>query len=350
MLIFQIMNDIDQILDDFVVEFKQRLKYPEDLKPVPFFDYSVKWFETYKQCKEYNTQEMYHNVIFVHFQRYFNNMDVRHIDLYTVQGLINQNIDHPRTCEILLLTLKQVLKSAVRDGLLSEKSFNIIFEGVTLPKRKKSLKRPLTDIERKAVFAADLSPMKRTFLYLLYYTGIRKGEALALRPDDFDFIKGSVLISKTLIFTGFSDSELKFSPKSENGFREIPLPAECISSIRPYILSCDGFLFHGQRAVLANRSFYRRFWESIVLSLNVAAGYNPFSKKNKLPKPIQGLSAHIFRHDFCTQLCYQVPDISTKMIAQLLGDSEKMVLDVYSHIVLDKEKVLSSIEAARKHS
>ncbi|MBO4375541.1 MAG: site-specific integrase [Lachnospiraceae bacterium] len=340
-------NDFDDLLDQFVVEFKQRLQDP-DRQPVDFYDYSVKWFETYKKCKEYNTRVMYDNIINTHFQRYFHNMDVRQLDLYNCQGLINENIDHPRTCQLLALTLKQVLKSAVRDGLFSSSAYEKIFSGLSLPKKKKPQKRPLTDIERKAVFEADLSPMKHTFLYLLYYTGIRKGEALALRPDDFDFENGSVLITKTLIFTSFSDSELKFSPKSENGFREIPLPEECISLIRPYISSCDGFLFRGQGAVLANRSFYRRFWESILTGLNIAAGYNPW-KKGQV-KPIQGLTAHIFRHDYCTQLCYQVPDISTKMIAQLMGDSEKMVLDVYSHLMLEKEKVLSSITNARKHS
>jgi hypothetical protein len=34
------------------------------------------------------------------------------------------------------------------------------------------------------------------------------------------------------------------------------------------------------------------------------------------------------------------------MIAKLLGDTEKMVIDVYSHILVDKEQVNNSIETA----
>lgn len=36
------------------------------------------------------------------------------------------------------------------------------------------------------------------------------------------------------------------------------------------------------------------------------------------------------------KLCYLVPEISTKKIAKLLGDNEKMVLEVYSHIVEER--------------
>ena len=339
--------DPEDLLDQFVIEFKRKLRDPDPAQEENFIDYCWKWFNIFKSCKEYNTRCMYENVIRKHFTDNLSGLSVNRIDLSCCQRVINANIDHPRSCRVIALTLKQVLKSAVRDGLYSQVAYESLFSGLSLPKVIKPKKRPLTDLERKAVFAADLSPMKAVFLYVLYYTGIRKGEALALTPDDFDFEKGSVSISKTLIFTGFSDSEIKNSPKSNNGFRSIPLPAECISLIQPYISSCSGYLFKGQGAVLANRSFYRRFWESIVLGLNMAVGFNPW-KQPKDERPIKGLTAHIFRHDFCTQLCYQVPEISTKMIAYLLGDSEKMVLEVYSHLMLEKEKVLSSIEKARK--
>ena len=52
---------------------------------------------------------------------------------------------------------------------------------------------------------------------------------------------------------------------------------------------------------------------------------------------VPGLTAHIFRHNYCTELCYQVPKISIKKIAQLMGDTEKMVLDVYNHISEERE-------------
>ena len=41
------------------------------------------------------------------------------------------------------------------------------------------------------------------------------------------------------------------------------------------------------------------------------------------------MTAHMCRHNYCTRLCYEIPKISTKKIAELMGDTEQMVLKVY---------------------
>ena len=41
-------------------------------------------------------------------------------------------------------------------------------------------------------------------------------------------------------------------------------------------------------------------------------------------KQITDLTAHVFGHNCCTELCCQIPKISTKMAAQLLGDNETL--------------------------
>ena len=91
-------------------------------------------------------------------------------------------------------------------------------------------------------------------------------------------------------------------------------------------------MFTGQNGLLTASS-YRRMWDSIIRSLNEVSA-----------EPIENLTAHIFRHNYCTELCYQVPLISTKKIAQLIGDDESMVLDVYSHIKEDKEDVITALQ------
>lgn len=72
-------------------------------------------------------------------------------------------------------------------------------------------------------------------------------------------------------------------------------------------------------------------WRQIVKKMNYAAGGT-----DSFPV-VQDLTAHIFRHNYCTNLCYQVPAISIKKIASLLGDTEKMVMNVYNHIWEEKE-------------
>ena len=275
-------------------------------------------------------------------------MEIKHSHL---QQIINENMEHPRTCQQILLTFKQVIKCAVRDGYLPHRAIDFITGNISMPAYQKPLKRPLSDTEKGALKKSGFcssSPRKQAFISILYYTGIRRGECLALTPFDFDWKNKTVSITKVIIFDKNKGTpELKDYPKSNNSIREIPLPDAAIENIKPFVSSCEGgFLFHGQHNDMMTLSGYNVFWKSVVTELNSTLGYNYQAKIHTTPKPIEGLTAHIFRHNYCTELCYQIPKISTKKIAQLLGDTEKMVLDVYSHIKENHEAVEESLNAA----
>lgn len=76
-------------------------------------------------------------------------------------------------------------------------------------------------------------------------------------------------------------------------------------------------------------------WKRIILDMQAVS-----------KEPITGLTAHVFRHNYCTNLCYQIPKISIKKIAQLLGDTEQMVIKVYNHIILEKENAELAVNDA----
>ena len=310
---------------------------------VTFGKYAEQWLEVSKATKEYNTRRMYGVVV----SRYFNSInhlllqELRHSHF---QQIINENMEHPKTCKNIKATFSQIIKSAVRDRLLPPAAVEDLTADISLPKYIKPRKRALTPLEKQAMLDADLSPQKRAFITLLYYTGVRRGEALALTASDFDWEAGTVSISKVIIFDN-TTPVLKPYPKSDNGLRHIPLSMACRAILEPYVGKCTGFIFKGLNGGAMTESAYKRMWESIVTQMNVAAGYNPQQKVPKPIRPIQGLTAHIFRHNFCTELCYKVPSISTKMIARLMGDTEKVVLEVYSHIVEEKENVMEVLDS-----
>ena len=302
---------------------------------ITFGEYAQRWLETSKATRELNTKRFYETVLRSCFNS-INDIQVSKLTHSHFQMCINEKADHPRTCQTLSLTFKQIIKSAVRDHLLPRTALEDILEDISLPKYVKPQKRALTDLEKEAIRNADLEPKKRAFIALLYYCGIRKGEALALTPRDFDWENKTLSISKSWVSYHRIPS-IKPYPKSDNGIRVVPIPDVAIPQIKPYVDSCDNYIFHAIGKELMNPDSYKRMWESILTRLNMAVGYTPHSIP-KMDRPIDGLTAHILRHNYCTELCYQVPLISTKKIAQLLGDDEKMVLEVYSHIVEDKEQ------------
>ena len=331
-------------LEKKVAAFKRQLEDNEVAEiNITLGEYADRWLALYKSTKEKNTQAMYRTSV-----KYLDSIScVRLIDLKHshFQQVITENKEHPKTCKNIKLTFTQIVKSAIRDHYLPRTALEDLTEDISLPKYQKPQKRALSSFEKQCMQDADLSDMKRAFVTILYYTGVRRGEALALTPDDFHWDDKTVSISKVVIFDN-NAPEIKPYPKSDNGMRAIPLPEACISILKPYVDSCDGFLFKGQQTPLMTETGYKRMWESIVTSMNIAAGYNPQKKKDRGEKPIQGLTAHIFRHNYCTQLCYQIPAISTKKIAQLMGDTEKVVLNVYSHILDENEDVFTAINNA----
>ena len=310
-----------------------------------FGEYAKLWLDTSKASREQNTRRMYAAIL-----NTFSGID--HLPLTQIththfQQIINEKIDCPRLCQQISLTFKQIIKSAVRDRYLPRTAIEDILTDISLPKYKKPQKRALTEAEKQALRIADLDEKKRCFVSILYYCGLRKQEVLALTPEDFNFKEKTVSISKAWINLVNTPS-VKPYPKSDNGLRTVPLPDVAIPKIKPYVDKAEGYIFKSSGSDLMTESAYKSMWASIVCSLNMALGYDPQQKKDRQPKQITNLTAHIFRHNYCTELCYQIPTISTKKIAQLLGDSEKMVLEVYSHIMEEKENTSDAINSVFK--
>lgn len=332
-------------LEKKVNAFKRSIEQQEVAEVnITWYEYSRRWFDLYKSTKEKNTQSMYRTSVYKYLTPldHLRLIDIRHSHF---QAIINENKEHPKTCKNIRLTFSQIIKSAVRDRYLPHSAIEELTKDVSMPKYVKPQKRALSTAEIQAMKDADLEPQKRAFVTILYYCGLRKGEALALTKKDFNWKNKTVSVSKTVIFNS-NAPELKPYPKSDNGIRLVPLPDACISILKPYVASCKGNLFRSQNNALMTDTAYKRMWQSIITSMNIALGYNPQAKKDRIEKPIQNLTAHIFRHNYCSRLCYQIPTISTKKIAQLMGDTEKVVLEVYSHILDEQEDVNTAINNA----
>ena len=317
-------------LERKVLAFKQQRDNTDAVKTssITFEEYAQIWLASSKASRELNTQRMYQVTLNSCFDE-INAVYLLNLTHSQYQQVINSKLEHPRTCQIIDLTFKQVIKSAIRDRYLPHRALDDLTMDISLPKYHKPLKRPLNEVEKKAIMDADLDERKRAFISLLYYTGIRKGEALALTKKDFNWKKKTVSISKA-----WAQGQIKPYPKSDNGVRVVPIPDVAVPFIRPFAESESKYLFHGQDKPIMTDNAYRRMWESIIYHLNLVSD-----------EPITDLTAHILRHNYCTELCYQIPTISTKMIARLMGDDEKMVIEVYSHLVEDKEKPVDAINS-----
>lgn len=321
-------------LEKKVNELKTRVNNGEVIQQteILFIDYAREWKKAYKEIREDNTLRMYDNIIEKHLI-ILDKIKLQDIKRIHFQLVINNSRDKSRTCQQIALTFRQIIKTAVREKRLYAGAYDDICEGIDIPHYKAKEKRALYPEEVDAIKNADFSPMERCFVYLIYGCGLRRGEALALNKDFHVNVKKKILNVQTSIRFDGNSPGIK-DPKSHNGFRQIPMPDFLTDFLKEYIPTLTGpYLIHGRDGNMISKSSYDKMWARIKKKMNLAAGGT-----DEL-QVIYGFSAHTFRHNYCTNLCYQVPNISIKKIAKLMGDTETVVLNVYNHVQEERENV-----------
>ena len=290
-------------------------------------EYMVRWIVATKSGLSDHTKKNYKTVI-NHFEPVAD-LPLNDVTLYDIQSIINANIDRPAACKYIAQTFYGMVRFAVKEHQLPSGAVADLCGSLALPKKTRPQKRALYPHEKKALFAADFDETERAFVYLLYFFGMRRSEALALMVSDFDFTKNTVSISKNLTILN-NGSAVKNSPKSDRGFRIVPIPDRAVPVLKGFVEGRQGFIFFPDGPESFTVAKYMTLWRHIISKMQATT-----------PEQIEGLTAHIFRHNYVSELCYKVPQISTKMIAKLAGDSEQVVLATYSHIMAEKEDPVS---------
>lgn len=319
-------------LEAKVNELNNKVKQRQFIRKsdVTFYEYAQAWKLAYKSNLELNTQNMYTNIIEKHLVAI--SCNISEVNRAHYITLINET-EGDRTKQQIAMVFKQVVKSAIRDRLLPADAFDEIFLDTVKIKYKSTKKRALEEHEKKALAAAVLDPMDKAFVYILYGCGLRRGEAIALTRFDISLDRREITVNKAVAFD-VNNPIVKDTKNTVH--RVVPIPDSVFPVIRDYVKSMGTtYLFHMKDGRIITKSSLDKMWKRIIRKMNEVSTI-----------PIEGLTPHIFRHNYCANLCYQMPNISICKIAELLGDSQKMVVEVYNHEVSAKEKPAEIVSVA----
>lgn len=124
----------------------------------------------------------------------------------------------PSTRRQVHTVLRLLFADACRDGLVARNPV----EATKRPSVPPSKPRALTSQQVRDILTAADSHRHRPLLVLVATTGLRRGEALALRWSDLDTTTGVLRVERNLTR---ADGHLTFGePKTRRGHRDVPLP------------------------------------------------------------------------------------------------------------------------------
>ena len=132
----------------------------------------------------------------------------------------------PRTVAYVQAVLRSALAEAVRLDLLTANPM----AGVRPPRPRAIPVRTFTLEEMHRLDAVRECHRLGSLFSFLWQSGLRIGEALALRWGDVDLTEGTLTVCRNLVEV--SGRLIEGSPKSRAGFRQIVLPAQTVELLQ----------------------------------------------------------------------------------------------------------------------
>lgn len=289
---------------------KKMLTYTQKAtKGRTFKEVADEWWEMTEVSIAWNTRCGYKTA----YERAVNHFGSEYINVITapdINAYITRfagkgaNAKAKKTVTNQLLIIRLIFKHAVSEGDIT---INPAMS-VEVPNNLKSTKRKAASKEEEDIIkmTADVWLLP----YFILYTGLRKGEALALTGADIDLKNRIIKVTKSVYHR--NNKAFVKMPKTEAGKRVVPI----LDPLLPYLptdLKNDEYLFCSARD--PKKPMGNELYDSRIIAYHKATGTT--------------VTAHQLRHSYATML-YEC-GIDAKTAQYLLGHANiSTTLDIYT--------------------
>jgi len=291
------------------------------------------WIKQYEKTVEEST--------FVKTEGYFKNHILPAMSLYKVDKItvdacqkhVDEWADKLKKYRVIKSYAAKVLDFAIKRGYLQTNPFTL----VDTPKPKQAPFELTKDVEENFYTREQLNeflgylkeennPKVYTFFRLLAYSGMRKGEALALQWKDIDFTKSEIRINKAL--AKGKNSKLYLKTTKTGTTRTIKMDMETMKILALWKKQ--------QQKEYLTLGFNTLNNEQLVVSNEINTFVQPTKTRKWLVRILEKynlkpITTHGLRHTHCS-LLFEA-GASLKEVQDRLGHSDiKTTMDIYTHL------------------
>ncbi|WP_127491387.1 site-specific integrase [Paenibacillus glycanilyticus] len=314
-------------------EFMRKFNQGYEKTDMALVDFLYNWIDVYKRgVVRKNTIQTYLNSIDNHIKPYFIKLMVNDLKPDMYQKFLDHCIDKGlgrRSVEIIHSTVYGALERAVIQGKLERNPC----KGSIIKAKQKRKDVYFIDSNEIPSFlqaAHNYGYIYWIFFKLMIETGVRKGEAAAIRWRHIDFVNQTIQVEKTLDFTADDEDEEELfgETKTEKSDRIIKISSGLVNDLK----------FHAKWQEQNKQNLLGMYRHDLELVLCRKDGkpmpksslFNAFSrilKRADLPS----LPIHSLRHTCAVLMLEAGADM--KFVQEQLGHgSIQITSDVYSHI------------------
>lgn len=288
------------------------------------------WFDNYKKTVKESTWASTELIFKKHILPVFKDNYINQMDVLYCQKVVNNWADkQPKLFKKYKNYVSNVFDYASSIQLMSSNPMKLITvpKGELLVKEEKEIEF-YTKEELNAFLQAakELNEFYYTFFYFLAFTGLRKGEALALTWSDIDFPNKLLNVDKT-VTRGNNNRLIVNRPKTKAGKRKILIDDGVIALLKKHRQS---------------NSKVVSFTPNLIFNRDGSL-YNPTLTKNWLRsikranKDLKVISAHGFRHTHASLMFES--GASLKDVQERLGHADiQTTANIYTHVTDSQNK------------
>lgn len=309
-------------------------------KKMKFNQVYHEWLEIYKNDVEESTLSKTVTIFENHILPAFGDCFINKITSQMIQSKLNHWHKEYKHHRKMFAYLKRVMKYAYIHGYINE----LVTDKVVTPKKKVKYrcdqedKCPFYNIQElrqlMKILEAEESLKWHACIRTMAYTGLRRGEILALTWNDIDFTNKTLTVDKAVGQTNSNKIYLK-DPKNENSNRTISVDDTTLNVLRRWRAEQSQQLLKFGFAPLGGQQLVFNHPRTNGL-LNPSIIYSQF-KKICEQNDFRFIKVHGLRHTHCS-LLFEA-GVPMKDVMKRLGHGDiKTTMNIYTHVTEQSEQ------------